>query len=134
MKIDQEEVLVFSKFNNQMAWQFGQKILAMDKPKSVRIRVYFDNDIVFQYLETGKKGDEWLNCKQFITMATGHSSLYVFEHQAEFPYLSNNPQIVHTGGAYPLYVNRSLRGCFVISGLEHTQDHQLIVDAIKLLN
>ena len=63
-------------------------------------------------------------------MATGHSSLYVFNHQADFPALSNNPQIIHTGGGYPLYVGNKLRGCFAVSGLEHTQDHQLIVDTL----
>lgn len=131
MKLAQEEIITFEKFDNKTAFQFGQKIIAKTDGKTpVRIRVYFDGDIVFQYLETGKKTDEWLNRKQFIVMATGHSSLYVFKHQTDFPALSKNPQVIHTGGGYPLYVDSKLRGCFVVSGLEHTQDHQLIIDTL----
>lgn len=36
-----------------------------------------------------------------------------------------------TAGGYPLYVEDELRGCFVISGLDYRDDHQLIVTALK---
>lgn len=92
MKLAQEEIITWEKFDNKTAFQFGQKIITKTDGKTpVRIRVYFDGDIVFQYFETGKKTDEWLNRKQFIVMATGHSSLYVFNHQTDFLVLSNNP-------------------------------------------
>ncbi|MBP2058454.1 uncharacterized protein (UPF0303 family) [Lactobacillus colini] len=129
-----EELIKFKEFDNDRALKFFeavQKIYQLKKLQAVRIRVYLDGDIVFQKIPTGKKTDEWLNRKQFIVMASGHSSLYVFDHQDEFPWLRHNPQVIMTGGGYPIYVGKELRGCFVVSGLDHRDDHQLIVNAIK---
>lgn len=64
-------------------------------------------------------------------MAMGHFSYYVFEHQNKFPYLTNNPDIIHTGGGFPLYVKDKLMGAFIVSGLCHDQDHQLIINVLK---
>lgn len=129
-----EQLVKFSKFDNDQAWKFAeavQKIRHQEKLGPVRIRVYLNGEIVFQLIPTGKKGDEWLKRKQFIVMASGHSSLYVFDHQNEFSWLKNNPQVIMTGGGYPIYVGDKLLGCLIISGLDHRDDHQLIVKAIQ---
>lgn len=129
-----EKIIKFEKFDNNQAVKFFETIRKIGKQKNlapVRIRVFLDGDIVFQLIPTGKKTDEWLNRKQFIVMSTGHSSLYVFDHQNEFSWLKDNPQVIMTGGGYPIYVGNELRGCLVVSGLEHREDHQLIITAIK---
>lgn len=130
----EEKIIKFNKFENNDALTFAKKVLEhVEKEKlgPVRIRVFYRDQIVFQFIPSGKKGDEWLDRKQFLVMATGHSSYYVFNHQEDFPYLTNNPDIVHTGGGYPLYVNDQLMGAFIVSGLRHDQDHQLIINALK---
>lgn len=129
-----EEIIKFEKFDNDQAINFFEVVQKIRKQKNllpVRIRVFLGGDIVFQLIPKGKKTDEWLNRKQFIVMSTGHSSLYVFDHQDEFPWLKNNSQVIMTGGGYPIYVGNKLKGCVVISGLEHREDHQLVITAIK---
>ncbi|MNN92681.1 hypothetical protein D3C81_2109980 [compost metagenome] len=35
-----------------------------------------------------------------------------------------------SGGGFPINENGEIKGCICVSGLEHEQDHQLIVDAL----
>lgn len=129
-----EELLKFKEFDNDKAFVFAEKVQKIRQRKKlgpVRIRVRLNGDLVFQFIPTGKKGDEWLNRKEFMVLATGHSSLYIFDHPEEFPALTKNSDVVLTGGGYPLYIGDKLSGALVVSGLEHRQDHELIIQAIK---
>ena len=118
----------FQEFSNQDALTFGCKVIKIveeKKLKPVRIRVVKDHDIVFQYLMDGKKSDEWLNKKQHMVEETHHASLHVFEHHEDYPTID-----VACGGGYPLFINHEYRGCFIVSGLDHIDDHKLILEAL----
>ena len=82
------------------------------------------------------KGDLWLDLKQNTVEATNQSSLYVFEHQEQYPKLVKEAMKPYAicGGGYPLYIQNEFRGCLIVSGLDHMDDHQLIIDALQRLN
>lgn len=134
--IQQEKELQFTHFTHKKALNFGMIVLKMiekDKLNPVRIRVKYCDDIVFQYLMDNKKGDLWLNLKENTVMKTGHSSLYVYNHQDQYQHLLDNKNYAICGGGFPLIENNKLKGVFVISGLNHEEDHNLIIKALREL-
>ena len=119
---------------NEIALQFGLTVIEIVKKKAlnpVRIRVVLDGDVVFQYMMEGKKGDEWLDRKQRTVERTHRSSLDVFNHSYDYKELLDDHRYAVCGGGYPIIIDGVYRGTFIVSGLEHTQNHQLIVDALK---
>lgn len=120
----------FHTFTNDMAWQFVQEVVnevIEKKLKPLRIRVCYEGDIVAQYLMPGKKSEEWLNRKEKTVMKTGEASIEVWKNPQAYPSVKEEDGYAVCGGGYPLYVNHELKGAFVVSGLEHTEDHALIV-------
>ena len=129
-----EKLITFSKFNNEDALTFGLKVIEIAKQenlKPLRIRVIKDDDIIFQYLMSGKTGVLWLDRKANTVIKTKHSSLFVFNHQEKFKEILNDENYAVCGGGYPLIIDDQFRGVFCISGLEHDQDHNLIVKVLK---
>lgn len=133
--IKQEEKYIFNEFNNKDAYTLGNLIIKKvedTKLKNVRIRIVIDNDIVFQYIMDGKKGEEWLNRKQNTVEKYQHSSYYVYLQQDKIKDLDvNDPKLAICGGGFPLVINNTIRGCIIVSGLAHDEDHQLIIDCLK---
>ncbi|MCD8028145.1 MAG: hypothetical protein LUF02_05700 [Erysipelotrichaceae bacterium] len=61
-----KQLIEFQIFNHSDALTFGLKVInkiQQNHLKPVRIRVLYDNDIIFQYMMDGKKDDKWLNMK-----------------------------------------------------------------------
>lgn len=130
------EYIRFKEFTNDLAWSFVKEAVTLVKEnhlKPLRIRVRYEGDLVAQYLMRGKKSEEWLDRKEKTVMKTGKASIEVWENPSEYPEIREEDGYAVCGGGYPLYVNDSLKGAFVISGLEHTEDHALIVRILKKL-
>ena len=131
-----EQELVFDTFTNAMALEFANNVLEIVKKEqlgAIRIRVLYNDDIVYQYIMDGKSGDAWLNRKQITVLESNHSSLYVARHQEDYAYMVNNDTYAVCGGGFPLIINGEVRGTFIISGLADIEDHQLIVDALRMM-
>lgn len=78
-----------------------------------------------------KKGVEWLDRKQNAVERYQHSTYYVFLDQEErHVYDENDSTITICGGGFPLFIKDELRGCVIVSGLAHDEDHQLIIDVL----
>lgn len=126
-----EEELSFDHFDAEDAYRIGNEIVKKTS-KPVRIRIVLDDDIVFQYLMPGKKGVEWLDKKQNTVERYQHSSYYVFlDQQERHCYDKNDSTIAICGGGFPLIIKGELRGCVIVSGLAHDEDHQLIIDVLR---
>ena len=132
--LKQEQQLQFDHFKHSDALQFGLnilKIVEQEKLKNVRIRVRYENDLVFQYLMNDKNGEMWLDRKEKTVLESGHSSLYVYENQELYPDMIDNNNYAVCGGGFPLIEQGKIKGVFCVSGLEHDQDHRLIIDSLK---
>lgn len=126
-----EKELSFDHFDAEDAYRIGNEIVKKTS-KPVRIRIVLDGDIVFQYLMPGKKGVEWLDRKQNTVERYQHSSYYVYLDQQERNiYDENDASIAICGGGFPLIIKGELRGCVIVSGLAHDEDHQLIIDVLR---
>ena len=79
----------------------------------------------------GKTSETWLNRKEKTVLESKHSSLYVFYNQDNYSHMLNNDNYAVCGGGFPLIVNNEVKGTFIISGLSHEEDHQLIIDALR---
>ena len=129
-----EKELSFDVFTNDMAFTFASNVLDIVKNEKlgpIRIRVLYNDDIVYQYMMEGKKGDMWLNRKQLTVLESNHSSLYVARHAEDYAYMLNNDNYAVCGGGFPLIVNGEVCGAFLISGLADTEDHRLIVESLR---
>ena len=102
--------------------------------KNVRIRIFLDGDIVFQYLMDGKKGVVWLDRKQKTVEKYGHSSYYIYlenEENGTYQADEKDESLIICGGGFPLIIQNELRGSILVSGLAHDEDHQVIVDCLR---
>lgn len=129
-----EELITFSTFNHSDALDFGLRVIEIakkEKLKPLRIRVSIDGDIVFQYLMDRKTSDLWLNRKENTVLKTKQSSMNVFNNQDFYKNIVDDENYAICGGGYPLIVANEFKGVFCISGLEHYEDHALIVRVLK---
>lgn len=133
--LQEEKELSFTSFNNELAFMIGTSIIEEVKQKNlkpVRIRIVYNNDIIFQYLMDGKVGEEWLDKKQKTVELFNHSSYYVYalnEQHHQYDLLRKDYAIC--GGGYPIIVDDEVKGCIIVSGLAHDEDHQLIINALR---
>ena len=129
-----EKELSFDSFTNDMAFTFASNVLEIVKNENlgpIRIRVLYNDDIVYQYMMEGKKGDMWLNRKQLTVLESNHSSLYAARHKEDYQYMVDNDNYALCGGGFPLIVNGEVCGAFLISGLADSEDHRLIVESLR---
>ncbi len=132
-----ENELSFTSFCHRDAFCIGQMIIKkinQERLKPVRIRVVMNHDIVFQYLMDGKTGTKWLDYKQNTLEKYQHSTYYVYkQHQDDLLFQDEELKrgYVICGGGFPLIVKHQIIGGIYVSGLEHDQDHQVIVDVLK---
>lgn len=134
----QEAELVFEGFTSDMALSLAQSINERTKKnydKPVGINVYYDDKTILHFLMEGRKEAPWLFRKRKTVLESGHSSLYVFFNIEDKVYQGweKNPEHAICGGGFPINVNGEIRGAICVSGLDHLDDHQLIIDALKEL-
>lgn len=138
----QEEELSFKEFNNKDAWNIGNEILDtyrnkvkdVENPKGIGVRISLNHNTIFQYLMEGKKDDSWLIRKENSVYQFEHSSLYVrtyFELTGEFDEMRKDQNLAICGGGFPIIINSKVVGVISVSGLKHTEDHNLIIEGIK---
>jgi uncharacterized protein (UPF0303 family) len=140
----QEEELQLQHFNNATAWELGSLIkLAAEKLSvSVSIEVYAFEQVVFSYAMPGTSKDQqdWIRRKRQAVMRFGNSSYYLGQHNIAknrdfeaIPHLDPKEYCAH-GGSFPLRIkNSGIIGTVTVSGLPQETDHQLAVDAMRIL-
>ncbi|WP_025822215.1 heme-binding protein [Shewanella marina] len=136
-----EKQLVVDSFSNKLAMDIGLKIIQLAKARNLCISVAINriNHIVFLYLDDGLPADKhcWLNRKANLAMHFEESSLAVKQDLINGAmtlagtFALDETQFVARGGAIPIMVRGSgLIGAVTVTGLQDTDDHQLIVDAL----
>lgn len=134
----QEAELVFQEFTSDMALNLAQSINEETKKqydKPVGIHIFYDDKTILHFLMEGRKEAPWLFRKRKTVLESGHSSLYVFFNSEKDAYKNwlENPEHAICGGGFPINVKGEIRGAICVSGLDHLDDHQLIIDGINKL-
>lgn len=138
----QEAELVFPAFTHKDAHDLGETIFAlypeftrgMTLTEGLGVRILMDGLLVYQVLGDDKNEDVWLRRKENTVALTGHASLYVWaanEESGKYAELHGDERYVVCGGGFPLTVGGVLRGSICVSGLEHRDDHRLLVEGVR---
>ncbi len=139
--IQHEKTLQFEKFEHDDALNLG--LIINDYVKNnfdlpVGIRVVHHGLLVFHFLMNERKREAtWLVRKENTTISSGHSSLYVAlnaDNEEYENWISDDTHAI-CGGGFPIIEQKEVTGAICVSGLEHNEDHQVIIHALsKYLN
>lgn len=138
----QEEILQFSHFTNEDAWELGSIIVSEIKkrklPVSVTIRLN-NGYTVFQYAADGTSlhNEHWMT-RKFNTVRTLEKSslraamILQQTEQTMADWFLDEKEYAAAGGAFPIRVEEvGVIGAVVVSGLPHIADHDLAVKCIS---
>lgn len=138
----QEEILQFSHFTNDDAWELGNIIVAVAKKLDVSIAVSIrlnSGYIVFQHGFDGTNllNAKWLDRKYNTVKITERSSLYAFmlfqQNEETFEEWGlNSKELAAVGGGFPIRIEEvGVIGAVIITGLDHVSDHDLLIKCIS---
>ena len=136
----QEELIRFTKFDNDIALELGLFIVdyAKKQGKSVSLCITVNGWQIFKYAMTGitrPDNEGWLYRKHNTVTRFRTSSLATAASMkakgATLATRALDPaEYIFAGGGFPLHVvNAGVIGSLCASGLKDFEDHQLLVDA-----
>ena len=133
----EEARLVFDRFDFAEAWAIG-RALVETAPAPVAIRIQVADRVLFAAALDGTTGDNqvWLDLKSAVVRQFGHSSLWLhYRLKARGRTVAESPSIrtpmIDHGGAFPIRIGAQVVGVIGVSGLQHEEDHRLIVATIE---
>ncbi len=138
----QEEILQFTHFTNDDAWELGKLMVGEAKKRELAVGIMIRRSngfTVFRHMMDGTTLDnrEWLN-RKFNTVMRMEVSTLEF-----YMYLQNSGNTMESkfmdemtyacvGGGFPLRVeDAGLVGAICVSGLNHVQDHDFIIKCLS---
>lgn len=138
----QEEILQFSHFTNDDAWELGNIIVAAAKKLNVSIAISIrlnNGYTVFQHCFDGTNllNEKWIERKFRTVMMAEKSSLYTYmllsQNEESFEDWGLNPrEYAACGGGFPIRIEEvGVIGAVIISGLDHVSDHDLLIKCIS---
>ena len=126
--------LNFVEFTHKQALNMGLNALEIVRDRQLRrigIRIMLDDKLIFQYLMDGKNEDNYLKGKEKVVKVTHQTSMYVFEHQNEYPELVNDESFCVSGGAIPIIVCDEVKGSISSSGMTKELDHDVAQEVLE---
>ena len=138
--LDEEAELVFDRFTDQDAWTLGSWMVeqARERGLPVAIDIERNSHRLFHYSFDGasENNAHWIAAKAAVVRRFGHSSYYVGGStgtQEEEKLLPLENYAAH-GGAFPLIIrNVGPVGHVAVSGLTSAEDHEFVVEALRML-
>jgi uncharacterized protein (UPF0303 family) len=137
----QERDLRYKDFTREDALALGLKIAELAKEKyhgGAAIRIIEDGMTIFAYKMPGSslENDWWAKKKLAVSRQSGTSSLRAYveaeDGQRDAFWLARPDNYAACGGCFPVRMEDGSAWAYVlVSGLEHFEDHQVIVDAMS---
>ncbi|MEX2460476.1 MAG: heme-degrading domain-containing protein [Paenibacillaceae bacterium] len=138
----EEEILQFTQFINETAYQLGNQILAsaLKNQLSLTIDICRGKQQLFHYAMNGttKDNDEWIKRKNRVVNRFFHSSYYMAVYYnmlgttIQEKALLDPTKYAAFGGAFPIIIqNVGVVGTVTVSGLPHKEDHEFVVGMLK---
>ena len=140
--LQEEQELQFTKFNEDVAWKFGNRLVEMARSRNLPVTV----DIMrgtHQLFHASLRGtspdnDEWVKRKVRLVYRFGHSSFYIGQllkskgKTIEQSYLVSESEYAPHGGCFPIIIkDTGIVGTITVSGLPQEEDHKLVVEALR---
>lgn len=141
--LKEEMELAFPRFTNEDALRLGQIIIekAKGNPIPLGIEIVLNGLMVFRYYPSGITRDHemWLSRKRKAVELRESSSMRLTAYLAQAnatlsDWKLNEKEYCLGGGGYPIRIKGSgVIGSVCASGYVDTEDHAIIVEAIKVL-
>lgn len=132
--------LAFASFDQQNALGLGKELLRLAESETLRIAIGLDlgEQIMFRAALPGTSADyqTWIDRKFKAVRRFGRSSLELeLRSQAEPGFAGERgldpAQYALVGGAIPILIGKTMVGCIGCAGLPSSDDHRLIVRALR---
>ena len=138
----QEEILQFTHFTNEDAWELGNMIVAEAKRRKrpVAVSIRLNNGLhVFQYASDGYSlnDERWISRKINTVKTLERSSLHTYmmlrkNEENLSDWCMDKSEYAASGGGFPIRVEEvGVIGTVAVAGLDHVSDHDLIVKAVS---
>jgi uncharacterized protein (UPF0303 family) len=138
----EEEILQFTQFTNDTAYQLGNRILAsaLEKQLSLTIDICRGKQQLFHFAMNGTTidNDEWIKRKNRVVNRFFHSSYYmsvfykILGTTIQEKSFLDPSKYAAFGGAFPIIIqNVGVVGTVTVSGLPHREDHEFVVGMLK---
>ncbi|WP_099467578.1 heme-degrading domain-containing protein [Konateibacter massiliensis] len=138
----QEEILQFSHFTNDDAWELGNIIVAAARKLDVSIAVSIRLNSGYTIFQHGFDGtnllnEKWIERKFNTVKLTEKSSLHTYmllsqNEETIEDWGFNSKDYAACGGAFPIRIEEvGVIGSVIISGLDHVSDHDLLIKCIS---
>ena len=140
--LQEEQELQFTKFNEDVAWELGSRLLDLARSRNLPVTVDITRG-THQLFHAALRGtspdnDEWVKRKVRTVYRFGHSSFYIGQSlkskgkTIEQSYLVSESEYAPHGGCFPVIVkDTGIVGTVTVSGLPQEEDHKLAVEAIR---
>ena len=140
---EQEQTLIFDRFDSEMALKVGNAIIveAGKRNNKIAIDIFAFNRCLFHYTSNGNapSNDEMLRRKRNTAIYTGHCSLWAHYFLADLGMTTYEKwglptsEYAQVGGSFPIRVNNlgGPIGTITVSGFDHEIDHGIIIDVLK---
>lgn len=138
----QEEILQFTHFTNEDAWELGNILVAESKrranPASISIRLN-NGFTVFQYAADGTtlNNEQWMRRKANTVKTLERSSFHTYlqlqkSEENLKDWLLDAKEYAACGGGFPIRVEEvGVIGTIVVAGRDHIADHDMIVKCLS---
>jgi len=138
----QEEILQFTHFTNDDAWELGKLMVSEAKKRELAVAVMIKKSSglpVFMHMMDGTTPDniDWLNRKfnTVLRMEVSTLEFYMYlknsGHTMEDKFLDEKVYAC-AGGGFPIRVeDAGVVGAICVSGLNHVQDHDFIIRCLS---
>lgn len=138
----QEEILQFSHFTNEDAWELGCIIVLEAKRRklSVSVSIRLNNGYtVFQYAADGTnlQNENEMTRKQNVVKILERSSLHTYmmlqkREESLTDWHLDAKDCAAGGGGFPIRVEEvGVIGSVTVSGIDHVSDHDLMIKSIS---
>jgi len=140
--LDEEQELQFARFNEETAWQLGNRMVEKCKKSGLSVTIDItrgEHQLFHASLKgTSADNDEWVKRKTRLVYRFGHSSFYMGQllkskgKSIEEAYLLSESDYAPHGGCFPVIVKGTgMVGTITVSGLPQEEDHKLAVESIR---
>ncbi|MBN1452566.1 MAG: heme-degrading domain-containing protein [Anaerolineales bacterium] len=140
--LKEEGELQFSSFNEESAWQLGQRLVkrAIQENLPITIDIMRGEQQLFHASRPGTSADndEWVKRKVRLVYRFAHSSFYMGQllksmgKTIEEAFLVPESEYAPHGGCFPVIIKGTgMVGTVTVSGLAQEDDHRIVVETIR---